>query len=593
MRIFITLFLISSLSFEAFATEDCPTCEDTGSTTASEMPTGPQMPPAQPQMPPARVPSRTVSNPTRYNPPPAGQQINGCEYGVSSDGMRCNPPPGACANGQNSDFGCNNETSDLEAMASCRAGNGNWDNNTKQCNYPPKPAPSPTPAQAGEKCKNGYLRADYEDGNCPEELPERPVAEERCKVPLEDGKCPKGKKMTQAEIEECNKVAPEMERLNNECGSKNSDAVEKCNSENNNGLRNASYDMNKMMNQLDGMSGGMLAASCNKLIQLTQAGAAAMTVYEGECRESRGECKSSCSGAARKFERYKYCNQTYEKYARTAADNSETCDELKVRESQAANGMARMLASAHSAKVCAQAFQGLPQNCFTNPNGPGCQANLQDCSTPEGSTALICRCKANPQDPACSVGGKPSGNSVVSGSGVTDSNHTYSDGKTLDVQAIMDSGTSLTPNGSAGANATGANGKAEEVGGKMGGQANVDKGAGGGGGPTSGGDGSGDYQGLNRNINAGYRSGGGGGGWGAGSGSSSGGSNSTKEANAGPQMPNLNKFRPNMPGVPGAPVRRDMAGITGPDGLMGPHANMWKQINNRYNYKFQQGQFLK
>ena len=126
----------------------------------------------------------------------------------------------------------------------------------------------------------------------------------------------------------------------------------------------------------------------------------------------------------------------------------------------------------------------------------------------------------------------------------------------------------------------------EEVGGHMGGSANVGSGGGSGGG-ASGSDNGSTAGGVNTNINGGFGRGGGGG-WNGGSGGRGG---AGRYAGGGVadsnRVPNFNNFRPQM-GYH-APPRRDLAGVVGPDGLLGPHADPWQTIKNRYNYEWRQG----
>lgn len=130
----------------------------------------------------------------------------------------------------------------------------------------------------------------------------------------------------------------------------------------------------------------------------------------------------------------------------------------------------------------------------------------------------------------------------------------------------------------------------EEIGGAKGGSGASSASSGGGNGGGSGGGSGGKREGgILSNILSGFFGSGGsgsssGGGWKSWLGGNKGDAYSTTNAKSGKETPDLRQF---LPGGLKDPTRhRGIAGqFVGLDGMTGPHSDIWKKINNRYQYK--------
>jgi hypothetical protein len=360
-----------------------------------------------------------------------------------------------------------------------------------------------------------------------------------------------------------------VQKLYDACEKNNKKAVDDCNPEKEGDYTSVIAEANSISSSVNTLSGGALAASCNKLLQLTQATTSALGIYEGSCRESRSACMTSCENLYKKAQ----VSCSYNSNAiKTANDNKTQCEEeLKVKESQAGANAQRLMGLAMQTKMCKQQFAALP--------GFNLDDTKLDCNNPALAGNKICKCRnpANAGDPDCGGSVAGSGGGLELGS----QGSPYSNGKGVDLNKM-----NLSTNDPAMPIGEGGQENNENVGGKKGNGVNLGSSSG-----SNGSDpnrpGGGGGTGYNTNVNGGYGRGGGGA---FGSAGRSGGGAAGYAGTAGqPGLPNLNKFRPNMAYQPGG---RNLAGVSGPDGILGPHADLWLQVKNRYNYKNQQGQFL-
>lgn len=385
----------------------------------------------------------------------------------------------------------------------------------------------------------------------------------------------------------------------NSCVSESQSATNSCNADKNDSILTSINDANRISSQVDNMTGGALIGSCNSLLQMAQGSAASIGLYKGECGGARTQCISKCSSVKNNIETQSASNPAIRQACQAALQKVSgplsMCEStLKGRLDQADQNIARLVGLMGQAKNCQTQFSGLDMGlCMTNPSAPGCgfSAASTDCNDPTAAaTNPVCICVKNPMDPSCggsfktgSIGSSGVLAGANGGSGL-DSN--YNSGK--DISKMVDAmGSSSIDQGKAN------NGSGEDPGGRKGGGANIDSGGSGNGGTGSGG-GDESYAGGGRGTPSGFRGGGGGGGggsWGPrGSASSSGrsGGSGVNSKLTVPGRPDLNQFRPNM-----NMGRRNLAGVVGPDGLLGPHANIWVQVQNRYHYEWQNGQLLK
>ena len=377
------------------------------------------------------------------------------------------------------------------------------------------------------------------------------------------------------------------------------DAATSCDEDKNSSLQTTLQNVRDTTAQADQvLSATGLNGGCDVVLKATSGLASAWSSFQSSCNEKRSACTSTCSSLMDNYNN-NGCGtmSTYEAIGGLIDRNINKCEALI---SVTSNGnrfsmdMQGMMAQAQACKAALRA-KGDGGPCASNPGSLLCQqslkeaANSSNCSDPSQASNVTCACKGGVNTSACQAAMNNSQKLATGAGGLTQSSNSR-------LQNAAGKGVNAAPNFDDPAGELGAGSfkpqAADEIGGHMGSSASLGGGGGAGGG-NSGSNSSGDAGagGINTNINGGLGRGGGGGGgaWnGGGSGRAGGGAG--RYAGAGGAMnglPNLNNFRPQM-GYH-APVRRDLAGVVGPDGLLGPHADPWQTIKNRYNYEWRQG----
>lgn len=352
----------------------------------------------------------------------------------------------------------------------------------------------------------------------------------------------------------------------------------------------ADTGINNAMKFADGISkafavttAGSIEAACSKMKDLTVVTSGAMAAFRSVCAAAQSDCTQSCRSAEELLKsnsQYSLC----EYQVKTIRDSKKQCADFTTNINEAGVYVQSLYAAKINADQCKNLTgNSLEQMCKNNPGSPLC-ANLSksiDCSNPQvATTNPVCICQSNPSDPSCRGLQKPN-----SAAGNVVSNSDISQGT---ADAAAKSG--AVSMGSGGEQGSGFDAeisppKAGSGGGSAGG-----KGAGrsisGDGGATSGSSGrgaqgsAGTAGGSHTKVLSGYYGGGGMmGGFGGGSRYSG---NSTESPAAGNVPANekidLKQF---LPGGKLDP-RRALAGISGPDGITGPHSNLWQKVNVRY-----------
>lgn len=338
-----------------------------------------------------------------------------------------------------------------------------------------------------------------------------------------------------------------------------------------------------------GLNGG-----CGVVLKAANSLSSAYLAYNQTCGQKVNSCISSCEAVESLAQACDAASFT------SSIDQPEplmACRDLESKQAQRNQFQNSVPALANQAAACKAALsaKGDGGPCASNPGSLLCQqslkeaANSSNCSDPSQASNVTCACKGGVNTSACQAAMNNSQKLATGAGGLTQSSNSR-------LQNAAGKGVNAAPNFDDPAGELGAGSfkpqAADEIGGHMGGSAGLGGGGGAGGGNGGSGGGSdGGAGGINTNINGGLGRGGGGGG-GAWNGGASGraGGGAGRYAGAGGAMngmPNLNNFRPQM-GYH-APVRRDLAGVVGPDGLLGPHADPWQTIKNRYNYEWRQG----
>lgn len=427
------------------------------------------------------------------------------------------------------------------------------------------------------------------------------------------------------------------------CANTQTEAEKNCQEKTNEGMSNSASDVNQMLMSMsqvaaEGSTPGGTALLCKNISQALMAGNAAYQAFEASCSGYRTTCLQTCNPLPRQIsaecgqiketlsaasleelkneftvrwpeyeqvtggkEQLQACKDTFsadvEKYSKDRIDevskdpkdNIATCKNYESNVQNAQTAIANMTQTALASGKCKSALTNSGLNpCLANPTAAGCQTLTSDCSNPSvAASDPVCACR-NPNSAACLqlTGGNATafkglnnsnGTPVGSGAAATTSGGSVKLGAEFN---SLDGQSSLSAK-------SGDHSPGEDVGGSKGGKglAGGDsvRGAGGAGAGSAG---VGGEEGSKANILSGFRSGsGGGGGYGSpnygygtdGYGSSFRNPAVGSTANGGPD---LKQFLPG--GAMDPQARRGLAGIVGPDGISGPHADIWQNIKGRY-----------
>lgn len=377
----------------------------------------------------------------------------------------------------------------------------------------------------------------------------------------------------------------------NKCRTSVDEAFNACDQDQDTGMQGAQSALTKFSTQ----AGQMGMGACTKLAPL-MAGANAATIYFSQnCSSSRSACMQTCTKARTDMQQgvianFLALNQSIADANRRLVDDMyDQCKKLDSKLAEAQQAIQNTVATVQGASSCnADTNTDMKSYCETNPTALGCETVATDCSNPTvAASNQICICKANPNASGC-ISALAKASDMNGGGSADMSSSSLKNGTTAG--GGLDSDNMFGGTGWAGNGMTPSKDGADSVGGKKGAGANL--GDGGSGAPgAGGGDGKGGAAAQALQVNAGFRGGGGGGGWGSGSGSGgSGGGYGGAYDPKDPQMkaggPNLRDFLPNGKMDPRS-ANRGLAGVSGPDGITGPHSDIWKKIQNRYQVQIE------
>jgi hypothetical protein len=308
------------------------------------------------------------------------------------------------------------------------------------------------------------------------------------------------------------------------------------------------------------------------------------------CSNAITSCRSSCAAVEEYYTKTQGCgladtDDTAKAYVRSSLEKKIQCNDYTAKTEEAQQAIQNYAMTASNASQCASETAAdentLEAICTKNPSLSGCSNKIADCSDPSMSSNKVCVCSRNPNDPQC-IGVASSG---TDGGSMNMANMDMSSRKTGDTGGAEELFGDIpdTPGIQQGkVNSGGAAGiDGKQGGGVAFGSDSSGRGAGGSGkGEAKAGD-----EAHGAQVNSGYYGGGGsGGGWG-GSGSGDGEGrgegglwNRISNKISGKGGPDLRQF---LPGGANDP-RRGIAGASGPDGITGPHSNIWQKIQNRY-----------
>ncbi len=360
----------------------------------------------------------------------------------------------------------------------------------------------------------------------------------------------------------------------NSCKAVRDAAFVGCDQDQDSGMQGAQSDLLSFASQ----AGAMGMGACTKLAPIL-AGANAATVYFNKnCGDTRSDCMKTCKASADNLRQMAGpgIDSGYLAQQQGVVDGYyDECKKLDAKVAQSQQAIQGMVQAIPGVASCATGGNtDFSSYCTANPTALGCATVATDCSNPQmAASNQICICKNNPNAAGCGPQVKvsdmgPAGGAEMSsltGNGGPGSSISDSPFSTLGWD-----GNGMAPS----------SGKADEIGGKMGRGANLGDS---GGGAPGGGDGRGGGASQAAQVNAGFR--GGGGGWGNGGNGGRGDGDGRPYDPRNPQAaaggPDLKQFLPGGKLDPKL-VNRGLAGITGPDGITGPHSDIWKKIQNRY-----------
>jgi hypothetical protein len=257
-------------------------------------------------------------------------------------------------------------------------------------------------------------------------------------------------------------------------------------------------------------------------------------------------------------------------------DEGDNCRGLDAKVQQGVAAINNTMTQVQQMQACGENVDISLLYCKQNPLALGCQTVATDCSNPQiALTSPICICKNNPNDPVnCNLAmkaGDPANTASIAGAG----------------SGLVDAagaGTGGIDGGLDNADWQGgewkkSNDLAEDPGGNKGGRP-IQDGAGGGGKGDGGAGGGAESKAAG--VNNGFRGGSGGGGGGYAGGGGGGEAGSREPGSEGPAGPDLRKY---LPGGQYDPKTKGILGLSGPDGITGPHTNIWLKIRNRYQFQ--------
>lgn len=356
------------------------------------------------------------------------------------------------------------------------------------------------------------------------------------------------------------------------------------------------------------MSASSVAMACSKAADLIAGANAALAGWRINCKSNRSNCISSCETVTKEIEQCvnqqaqiagtRYASMggasnfrssllSYFSESDFLTDSStkrRECVAMETKIQEAERAIVNYAGTLTNAQQCKElSAAAVPDICKANPTMAGCAATGPvDCSSPQNASNKICICQKNPLDPTCKTGSSEKAGFDQRGSGAGSNSAGYG-GAGSDALKSDFSSKGIDVAGGA-PKAT--SGDAASAGGGSG------IGGGGGSGLGGAGDEAGAYDSASEepDINAGFYGAAGSSG-GPNFGGGGGADGALDEASLGDQnvydglrgAPDLRQFLPD--GTPNPNFQGQMAGVYGPDGITGPHTNIWNKISNRYKEK--------
>lgn len=376
----------------------------------------------------------------------------------------------------------------------------------------------------------------------------------------------------------------QMQALIQKCNESTSEAQNSCDDSQNTGLaqaQQAAVGIGSVVSQ-------SVAAACSAMGKISQTANAAVAGYQMNCSASVSSCSSDCAAAMSYYNSTKGCSvdpslvgppgPPNTAFKTQITETQKVCTGLNAKVQQAQQALNNFMATTLQAQNCDSLTSGTSsvttELCLQNPSLAGCSAINMDCSNAAMASNKVCICSKNPNDPSC-LATQSASNMTTSASttpGLTSSSASAGDlgdlGSTPEIAQgkMPTSGNDAPIDGKQGAGAALGGNSAD------GAAAGAAKKA------------TGEAAAAEAGVNAGFYGGGSGGGSFGGSGGGGSGDPLNRFAMAAGAAGkkdgvNLRQF---LPGGNMDPRARGLAGISGPDGITGPHSDIWQKIQNRY-----------
>lgn len=388
------------------------------------------------------------------------------------------------------------------------------------------------------------------------------------------------------------RIPPAIDAAIQKCSQDTNVAKSDCDQDQDAGVQGAQSQISNFAVNMGSNMG--IAGACTGIGKLVAGANAAVAYFAQSCSSSREACVTSCQNArsavTAKYSRYEVSGPGADAQEQVTT-LLQTCKDLDAKIQQATQAINNTMGTLQGAQNCAkQTDPAFTAYCASNPMAIGCSpAETTDCSNPSiAASNPICICKNNPRSASCTGA---SAKLMGDGGGSINSASTSSTAGGIPTGSPGLDNLMNDANWAGNPDLKASKGLSEEVGGKKGGRPLMDGAAGsadGGGDKTRGGGASG--QGIT--VNAGFRGGGGGGGWGSpGSDNGRGGYVPPAATQARAMGPNLRDFLPGG-GLDPKSANRGLAGISGPDGITGPHSDIWKKVQNRYQIQVERARLI-
>ncbi|MGZ3771155.1 MAG: hypothetical protein ACXVCP_15830 [Bdellovibrio sp.] len=379
-----------------------------------------------------------------------------------------------------------------------------------------------------------------------------------------------------------------------QCQTEIKETGKSCNNQNNSAMNGVINGASAMYTMNQGPTGAS-QQNCMAAVALKESATTALTSFSSTCEDSINKCSSTCEQLVAAVKANPLCRSNFsldvdlnssdgQRKIASAEGEVARCESYREKVDGAKIAMNTFMKTLGEASNCRSALAAntqlaqLPNFCASTPNYPGCNPQAPvDCNAPGSSTNKVCMCTKNPLDPSCFANQK-TGSEVSAGGGIGDpssrvssaATNGFGGGDIPDLPAIEQG----KPNTAAG----------KPIDGRQGANANFGSDGNSGGGPSGSGSGSGSGGSDSQASSSGF--------YGSSGATSVYGSDGSHEgqtaasryaAAIGPagragKNPDLTKY---LPGGQYDP-RRGISGMSGPDGITGPHSDIWQKITNRY-----------